>query len=143
LLDTIKVIDTITTRITTKESIVDFSLTTSLRHTFYWLNLSSRGDCIKFTPMLAFSVGTQQFGFNENTVKSSSLRNTAHVQYSRGDVKLDENLELQPLSLTLYLRPEYSIGKFFIQPVLTVDYYFPGQENKLTTFFSLNAGCMF
>jgi hypothetical protein len=40
LIDTIKVIDTIRTRITTRESIVDFSFTATLRHTFYWLALS-------------------------------------------------------------------------------------------------------
>ncbi len=67
IIDTIKVIDTIRTRITTRESIVDFSFTTSLRHTFYWLALSKHNDYFKFTPMLAFSVGTQQFGFNRTT----------------------------------------------------------------------------
>jgi hypothetical protein len=143
VIDTIKVIDTIRTRLTTRESIVDFSLTATLRHTFYWLAIFSHNDCIKFTPMLAFSVGTQQFGFNQTYARTSSIRSAANVTFNRGDVQLDEKLKLRPLSLTLYLRPEYSIGKFYIQPQLMLDYYFPAGIDKFTTFFSVNAGFMF
>jgi hypothetical protein len=88
-------------------------------------------------------VGTQQFGFNKNYSSTSNIRNTANVTFNRGDVRLDEKLRLQPLSLTLYLRPEYSIGKFYIQPQLMLDYYFPAETDKFTTFFSINTGFMF
>jgi hypothetical protein len=143
IIDTVKLIETITTTVATTESIVDVLLTPSVRHTFYWLNLSRHNDYIKFTPMLALSFGTQQFGLNQTTARSSTIRNAANVQFSRGDVNFDEKMKFQLLSLTLYLRPEYSIGKFFVQPQLMFDYYFPGEENKFTTFFSINAGFMF
>jgi hypothetical protein len=139
ILDTILKIDTIVANIVTKESIVDFLLTPSIRHTFYWLELSKHNDYIKFTPMLAFSFGTQKFGFNRNT---GTIVNGTNVQFSRGDVNIDEKLKFKPLSLTLYLRPEYSIGKFYFQPQFLIDYYFPGEKNKLTTFFSVSAGLM-
>lgn len=142
IIDTLSVIDTITTTITTKESIVDFLLTASLRHTFYWLELSGKHDYLKFTPMLTFSLGTQQFGFNQTRGAQANVRNAANVQFNRGDVNIDEKLKFQPLSLTLYLRPEYSIGKFYIQPQLMIDYYFPAKDNNFTTFFSINAGIM-
>ncbi|MDP4261556.1 MAG: hypothetical protein Q8941_03390 [Bacteroidota bacterium] len=143
VIDTFSVIDTIVTNITTKESIIDFSLTASLRHTFYWLNIFGHNDYIKFTAMLASSFGTQQFGFNQAAATPVTTRNAAKVQFNRGDVNLDDKLKFQPLSLTLYLRPEYYTGKFFIQPQLMIDYYFPGEKDNLTTFFSINAGFMF
>lgn len=143
VIDTIKIIDTIVTKITTRESIADFLLTASIRHTFYWLDVLGTDDCIRFTPMLALSFGTQQFGFNQTTASHVVNRNAADVQFNRGDVSLDEKLKFQPVSLTLYLRPEYNIGKFFIQPQLMIDYYFPADKNNLTTFFSINAGFMF
>ncbi len=143
IIDTIRIADTIRTRITTRESIIDFAFTATLRHTFYWLDVSEQGDCIKFTPMLAFSMGTQQFGLNKTYATTSSVRNAANVTFTRGDTRLDENLKVKPLSLTLYLRPEYSIGKFYIQPQLMLDYYFPAETDKFTTFFSINAGFLF
>jgi hypothetical protein len=125
-----------------EESIADFSIIASLRHTFYWLELSSHDDYIRFTPMLTFSCGTQKFGFNRTTGTTVN-GNVANVQFNRGDVNLDDELKFQPLSLTLYLRPEYNIGKFFIQPQVIIDYYFPAEEKNFTTLFSMSAGFMF
>jgi hypothetical protein len=136
------VIDTVVYTTKVEESIRDFLVTTSLRHTFYWLDLSKHNDYIKFTPMLTFSSGTQKFGFNRTTGTTINSKD-ANVQFSRGDVNLDDKLKFQLISLTLYLRPEYSIGKFFIQPQLIIDYYFPAEEKGLTTLFSLNAGFIF
>jgi hypothetical protein len=58
-------------------------------------------------------------------------------------VNLDNELKFQALSLTFFVRPEYNIGKFFIQPQLVFDYYFPAPDKRLSTFFSLNTGFMF
>jgi hypothetical protein len=143
VVDTLRYIDSVYTTITTKQSISDFLLTATLRHTFYWLDVLGKNDCLKFTPMLAFSFGTQKFGFNQTTATTATVRNTGNVQFNRGDVNLDQKRDFQPVSLTLYLRPEYSIGKFFIQPQFMIDYYFPAEKDNLTTFFSVNAGFIF
>ena len=63
--------------------------------------------------------------------------------YSSENVHLDDQLKFQPLSLTLFLRAEYSIGKFFIQPQFAMDYYFPAKSNNFSTLFSVNTGFMF
>lgn len=126
---------------TTEESVIDFSLTATLRHDFYWLNVFSHKDYIKLTPLLSFSGGTQQFGFNQTTGTYGT--NRTNVLYSSANVNLDDKLEFQPLSLTFYLRPEYSIGKFFIQPQFIMDYYFPADDKNFTFLFSVNAGFMF
>jgi hypothetical protein len=47
------------------------------------------------------------------------------------------------LSLSGYVKVEYAKGKFFIQPQLVLDYYFPAEENNFMTAFVLNAGVIF
>ncbi|MEI9808075.1 MAG: hypothetical protein WDO16_09480 [Bacteroidota bacterium] len=128
--------------VTTKEeSITDLSLTASIKHNFYWRNIFSEKDYIKLTPQVSFSGGTQKFGFNQSTGTYGITR--LNILYNNGGVNLDDELKFQPLSLTLYLRSEYSVGKFFIQPQLLFDYYFPAEDKNFTTLFSVNAGFMF
>jgi len=132
------------TYINTKESISDFSVMTSVRHDFYWLDVLAYKDHIRFTPQLSFTSGTQKFGFNQSSNTYVTLiRNNANVLYSSDDIYLDDKLKFQPLSMTMYLRGEYSIGKFFIQPQFALDYYFPATDNNLNSLFSVNIGCMF
>ena len=132
------------TRINSRESISDFSLITSLRHDFYWLGVFSYKDHFRITPQLSFISGTQKFGFNQSAnTYATILRTGANVLYNSENVYLDDELDFQPLSLTMFLRGEYSIGKFFVQPQLVLDYYFPAQENKFSTLFSFNLGMIF
>jgi hypothetical protein len=132
------------TFINTKESVSDFSLVASVRHDFYWLDVFTYNDHIRFTPQLSFTSGTQKFGFNQNsTTYATSLRTGTNVLYSSENVYLDDQLNFQPLSLTLFLRGEYSIGKFFIQPQIAMDYYFPSETRNFSSLFSINTGFMF
>jgi hypothetical protein len=130
--------------INTEETISDFSLMASVRHDFYWLDVLTYKDHIRFTPQLSFTSGTQKFGFNQSSNTYATLiRNSSNVLYNSDDVYLDDQLKFQPLSLTLYLRGEYSIGKFFVQPQFAMDYYFPSSTRHFNTLFSINAGLMF
>jgi hypothetical protein len=132
--------------INTTESVSDFSMMASLRHDFYWLDVFTYNDHIRFTPQLSFTSGTQKFGFNQTSstyMYSPTVRSVSNVLYNSENVYLDDQINFQPLSLTFYLRGEYSIGKFFIQPQLTIDYYFPASSNNLSSLFSINAGLIF
>lgn len=132
------------TYINTEEKISDFSVMASVRHDFYWLDVLTYRDHIRFTPQVTFTSGTQKFGFNQSSNTYATLiRNNSSVLYSSENVYLDDQLKFQPLSLTLFLRGEYSIGKFFVQPQFTMDYYFPATSNNFNTIFSINIGCMF
>lgn len=132
------------TRINSKESISDFSVITSLRHDFFWLGVFSYKDHFRITPQLSFISGTQKFGFNQSAnTYATILRTGANVLYNSEDVYLDDQLKFQPLSLTMFLRGEYSIGKFFIQPQVVFDYYFPTEESNFSTLFSFNLGMIF
>jgi hypothetical protein len=122
----------------------DFSVTASVRHDFYWLDVLAYKDHIRFTPQLAFTSGTQKFGFNQSSsTYATTIRTSSNVLYSTDNLYLDDQLKFQPLSLTLYLRGEYSIGKFFVQPQFTMDYYLPAATDNFNAFFSLNLGFIF
>jgi hypothetical protein len=131
-------------RINSKESISDFSLITSVRHDFYWLGLLSYKDHLRFTPQLSFISGTQKFGFNQSAnTYATTIRTNSNILYNSENVYLDDQLDFQPLSLTMFLRGEYSFGKFFVQPQLVLDYYFPAADKNFSTLFSCNVGFIF
>ena len=132
------------TYINTKETISDLSLLLSVRHDFYWLDVMKYKDHIRFTPQLSFTSGTQKFGFNQSSsTYATSIRTGNNVLYNSDDVSLDDELKFQPLSLTMFLRAEYSLGKFFIQPQFALDYYFPSTDKHFNSLFALTAGVIF
>ena len=132
------------TRVNTLESINDLTITASIRHDFYWLNVFSEKEYMRLTPQVSFISGTQKFGINQTAnTYATIVRTGTNVLYSSENVYLDDQLDFQPLSLTMYVRGEYSIGKFFIQPQLAFDYYFPTTQGNFSTLFSLNMGMIF
>jgi hypothetical protein len=132
------------TRINTRESVNDFNLIGSVRHDFYWINVLSKKDYARITPQIVFTSGTQKFGFNQTSSTYATLPRTgANVLYNTDNIALDDQLVFQPLSLSTYLKAEYSKGKFFFQPQLIFDYYFPAAEKNLTTAFVVNAVVIF
>ncbi|MBM3417196.1 MAG: hypothetical protein FJY20_12365 [Bacteroidetes bacterium] len=132
------------TYINTQATVRDFSLMASVRHDFYWLDVFTYRDHIRFTPQLTFTSGTQKFGFNQSsTTYATGIRSTSNVLYYTDNFYLDDELKFQPLSLTLFLRSEYTLGRFFIQPQVAFDYFFPASSKPFNTLFSINAGFMF
>lgn len=132
------------TRINTKETISDLNLVTSLRHDFYWLNVFGKKDFFRLTPQLSFTSGTQQFGFNQTSNSYATVARTGvRVLYNSESISLDNNLYFQPISLTGFLKTEYSAGKFFVQPQVMFDYYFPAQQNNFLVNWSVNTGVLF
>lgn len=136
--------DTLVTVSSMYEKIVDFSVSVSVRRDFYLLKLLSKKDYLRLTPQLSFTSGTQQFGFNSvnNTYRTIKGVNS-NVITNTQNVMLDDKLKFQPLSVTAQLRTEYSIGKFYIQPQMFLDYYIPATEKNFTTAFMVNTGFIF
>lgn len=135
------------TFINSTESISDFNITGSLRKDFYWLDVFAYNDYIRFTPQASINFGTQKFGFNQSSTTYAQLIRstgaTANVIYNSENVYLDDNIKFQPLSWSLFLKAEYSVGKFFIQPQFILDYYYPATSNNFTTLFNVNLGMIF
>jgi hypothetical protein len=106
------------TYINTEETVSDFSLVTSVRHDFYWLDVLTYKDHIRFTPQINFTSGTQKFGFNQSSsTYATLLRSSSSVLYSTENLYLDDQIKFQPLSLTT--------------------------SNNFNAIFSVNIGCMF
>jgi hypothetical protein len=132
------------TRINIKESITDLNITASIRHDFYFLDALSNHDYLRITPQFSFASGTQQFGFNQTSNTFATVRRTGrNVLYSTENIALDNQLYFQPISLTAFLKTEYAKGKFYFQPQIMVDYYFPASTNNFTTAFMINTGIVF
>lgn len=133
------------TQINTHESVNDFSVSASVRHDFYWLDLLGKNYTFRLTPQLMFMGGTQKFGFNQtsSTTYTFTKGNGKRVLSDSENVYLDNNTGFQPLSLTAFLKSELSIGKFFLQPQVALDYYLPASTNNLNAGFLLNAGLIF
>ena len=132
------------TRVNTQESINDFNFITSVRHDFYWLNVLRGNDFVRVSPQISFTSGTQKFGINQNTNSYATIKGTSvQVLYNSENIYLDDRMRFQPLSLTGFLKTEYSLGKFFVQPQVLFDYYFPAREGNFSTGFLLNAGVIF
>ncbi len=131
------------TRINSAEKVIDINLVTSVRHDFYFLNAWA-GDYMRLTPQLSFISGSHQFGFNQTSNSYAILARTGNpFLYSTDNVAFDNKLYFQPISLTGFLKAEWSKGKFFIQPQFLVDYYFPASPDHLSTAFLVNAGLVF
>jgi hypothetical protein len=132
------------TRVNSKESISDFSVMTSVKHDFYWLDIFGKNDYIRFTPQLTLTSGSQKFGFNQtsNTYAVTKSKGNS-ILFNSENIYLDDKLNFQPLSSTLYLRGEYSFKRFYIQPQLIFDYYFPAAEKNFNAIFSVNIGAFF
>ena len=94
--------------------------------------------------MLTLCAGTQKYGFNQTTGTSAlTTRSSGGVLLTTNTDNADNNKKFQPLSMTLSLKPEYNIGKFFIQPQVLLDYYFPDAGKQVTVLYTFNAGFMF
>lgn len=133
------------TYINTEETINDFSVLVSVRHDFYWFDIIGKKDYFRVTPQLSFTSGTQKFGFNQSSITYITNLRTANnnVLFNSENLYLDDQLKFQPLSLGFNVRGEYSVGKFFVQPQIILDYYFPASSKNLSAFFACNAGFVF
>jgi hypothetical protein len=130
------------TYINTTENVSDLSVAVSLRHDFYWRDKLGDKTLIRFTPQLTLNNGTQRFGFNQvsNSYAIPRGKSAVNVLYNSESLALDEQTKFQPLSLTAFMKTEFSWKNFYLQPQVAFDYYFPAKEKNLTTLFSINLG---
>lgn len=135
---------TSTTTIETTEAIADLSLTASVKHDFYWLNVLSKRDYVRLTPQLVVLGGTQKYGLNQtNNSFISEKHSSTSVLYNTEKSYITARSQFQLLSLSGRLRTEFSKGIFFVQPQVLFDYYLPKEEREFAAAFVINAGILF
>ena len=127
----------------TFESINDFTLSAAVRRDFVWFRLLGKNNITRLTPQLTFTSGTQKFGFNQTANSYFKTNEKGSILFNTDNVELEDNLGFQPLSLAMMLRGDVSFGKFYIQPQLIADYYFPAKEQNLLLGFRINTGFIF
>ena len=131
--------DTITTKISS------YSIAGSVEHSFMFFNLFSIKDGIIITPQLSLISGINTYDVshtsslaNFSTYTKQRLRRIRHFQSQSNN----EQYQLQSVGLDLDVN--YSIGKFYFEPDLYLNYYLPDtNDERFTQIFNFNIGITF
>lgn len=131
--------DTTTTKLST------FSIAGSLEHSFIFFDLFSIKDGLNFTPQLSLisGINTYEISHTSNLANFTAftkkrLRRIRHFQSQANN----KNYQLQSVGLDIDIH--YSIGKFYLEPDLYLNYYLPAtNDNRFTQTFNFNIGITF
>ncbi|MGH2646016.1 MAG: hypothetical protein ACRDE8_00550 [Ginsengibacter sp.] len=131
--------DTITTKISS------YSMAGSVEHSFMFFDLLSAKDGIILTPQLSLISGINTYNVshtsnlaNFNAFTKKRLKRIRHFQSQLNN----KNYELQSVGLDLDVN--YSIGKFYFEPDLYINYYLPDtNDDRFTQIFNFNIGITF
>jgi hypothetical protein len=127
-------------RVKNEESVADLATTASLKYYFMWYDVLKKDDGFTFTPVLLFTAGTQRFGFNTSYQSSSTvIRNN----FLPSNQEVSQQTGFGAQSVSLVLRADYSIGKFFIMPQVLMDYYLPKSDDHFNVAYSVITGFNF
>jgi hypothetical protein len=132
-------------RDTVTASLSSFSIAGSIEHSFEFYNIFSKEDGLVFIPQLSLITGINGYQVshksttsNYNAFTKKRLKRIRHFHSQSDNTKY----QLQSLGLDLYLN--YSIGIFYFEPDLYLDYYLPKtKDNRFTNIFNLNIGITF
>jgi len=115
--------------------IKDLSLSASLRKDFEWYGVLAKNDNLTASLTTYLVTGTSKIKTNTNI--SYATKRISLSRFNRSYKNADGN-GFQVQSAALSASIFYSIGKFNLQPVWFMDYYFQDTEQKFTQVFSLS-----
>lgn len=126
--------------INSENKIKDFSFSVSGRKDIEWYDVFTKNDnlTLSFTGYLV----TGASKINTTTNQNISARKIELARFRRTYQSTDGNgfqFQSTALSVSLY----YNIGKFNIQPIWFMDYYFPESDKKFNQVFSVTTGFNF
>jgi hypothetical protein len=115
----------------------DYSLSASVRKDFEWYDVFTKNDnlTLSFTGYLV----TGSSKINTTTSSNVMARKIELARFRRTYESADGN-SFQVQSAALSCSLFYTLGKFNIQPVWFMDYYFPDSDKKLSQVFSVTVG---
>ncbi len=130
---------------TTAIKLSSFSLAATIEHSFAFYNIFSKRDGFVFIPQFSFITGINTYEVNHkstvtnyNSFTKKRIKRIRHFQSQAGNDKYEAQ------SLGLDLDFNYSIGKFYLEPELYLDYYLPKtNDNRFTQIFNVNIGITF
>ena len=125
-----------------KSKIRDFSLSATVRRDFQWDDVLKKGDNITFSIVGYLVGGSSHMNTSTDANVNLNFSKITLQRFRRSYANENGNrfqLQSTALSFSLY----YAIGKFNINPVWFMDYYFPDASKKYSQVFSLAAGFNF
>jgi hypothetical protein len=114
-----------------------FSVAATVGHDFYFYKLFSKNDELDFVPTLLLNMGSDKL--------TQTHTNKVFDRPALSNRKKSEfNNKFQLQSIAASFDFTYMFKKFFIEPVVYLDYYLPETtENRFSAIFSVNAGFSF
>jgi hypothetical protein len=135
----IKYTDTTTTKLST------FSLAATVEHSFGFYHIFSKKDGCSITPEFFFITGVNTYQVShKSTIENYNAFTKRRTKRIRHFQSQSVNSKFEPQSLGLDLDLIYSIGIFYIEPELYVDYYLPKTDDKrFSQIFNFSIGITF
>lgn len=136
----LKYIDTSVTRISS------LSFSAGVEHDFLAYKLLFKNDGLRFTPQLSGFMGVNNYSVDYNaTTQLYNLRNLKKfkkLKKFQSSSQVNGKFELQSVGLDLDFT--YTIGKFYIEPDIYLDYYVPeSSDNPFSQIYNFNIGITF
>ena len=114
-----------------------FSVAATVGHDFAFYNVLSKKDELDFIPTLILNMGSDKL----TQTHTNALYNRPAFS-SRKKSEYTNKFQFQSVAASFDFT--YTVRKFFIQPVLYLDYYLPETtENRFSAIFSVNVGFSF
>ena len=114
-----------------------FSASANIEHDFNFYKIFNKEDELDFIPSLIIN-----FGSDKNTQTHTNKIFNRPILSSRKKVEATNKFQLQSIAASLDFT--YSVGKFFLQPNLYLDYYLPETTaGRWSTIFSVTTGFSF
>ncbi len=115
-----------------------FSVSANIEHDFSIYKVFTEKDELDIVPSLIVNYGSDKNTQTHTNRIYDRIRGLSKVK------KVDANNKFQLQSVALSLDLTYSVGKFFLQPNVYMDYYLPSTTGKrFSTIYSVTAGCSF
>jgi hypothetical protein len=115
-----------------------FSVSACVEHNFSFYKIFNKNDGLEFTPALIINAGSDKFTQTHTNKIYDRFKKLNAVK----KVEVNNSFQLQSIAASFDVM--YSIGHFFLQPTLYLDYYLPQTTSKkLSTIFSVSAGVSF
>ncbi len=122
----------------TNNKVSYFSASVNVEHDFSFYKLFSKDDELGFVPSLIVNFGSDKFNQTHTNKIFDRIRKLNTVK------KAEVNNKFQLQSVAASLDFTYSVGKFFLQPNLYIDYYLPQTSSgRFSAIFAVTAGLTF
>ena len=136
----IRYVDTAATKISS------FSIAASIEHDFTFYRVLTKKDGLRFTPQLSLISGINNYSVShKSSVQLFNLyikRKLTRLRRFQSSSDGGGNFDVQSIGLDLDLN--YSIGKFYLEPEVYLDYYLPKTDDKaFTQVYNFNIGITF